>query len=516
MGVQADKKVSISSADPVVISNQKSISEPSNILYLAVVISLLGAVGLGFVIGYISPVIDIIKPDKIADKEERSWMGSITPLGALFGGILAPVLIRFLGKKKALISHGVPFTLGWLCFVVNTESNTFFFIGRLLTGLCCGLVCGTAPGYVSEISTVNKRGILGSCFQLFITIGILAASIIGNSTNYKTFAIISAIPSFMMSILMLFMPESPTQIISQGPLNDQTIERAKSELKRLRSANSSIDSELEMIVSSQKAMNEMGSESLGQKFKNNDFYKPLIYSLGLMLVQQMSGVNAILFYANTIFLSASKDINLTLANAVLTGTQTLATFAEMFVVEKLGRRILLICSGCGCFVGLGVMGIFSFMKEKDPTIETSLSWVPLVTLVFYIISFSMGLAPIPWLMVPELTPSNNRAFISGVATAFNWSIAFLVTKFFEPLQGAIHEYGAYFVFMTHTIIGVAVLLVFLPETGGKNMDQICQRYKSGWRNSLFNATSNKSDSIAIEENINLRNTSREQNSNRNV
>ena len=102
-------------------------------------------------------------------------MGSIMPLGALFGGLTAPFLIKLLGKKKALISHGIPFTVGWALFILDSGPNhTLFYVGRALTGLSCGLVCGTAPGYVSEIATVNKRGLLGSCFQLFITIGIFS------------------------------------------------------------------------------------------------------------------------------------------------------------------------------------------------------------------------------------------------------------------------------------------------------------------------------------------------------
>lgn len=125
--------------------------------------------------------------------------------------------------------------------------------------------------------------------QLFITIGILAASIIGNLTGYKVFAIVCAVPSFLMSILMVFMPESPVQIISKGPLNEKTINRARNELKRLRSPNSTIESELDLIVSSQKAMNNLGGEKFTDKICKVDFYKPLIYSLVLMLIQQMSG-----------------------------------------------------------------------------------------------------------------------------------------------------------------------------------------------------------------------------------
>lgn len=151
------------------------------------------------------------------------------------------------------------------------------------------------------------------------------------------------------------------------------------------------------------------------------------------------------------------------------------------------------------------MGVYCIIQKDNPGLAKELSWLPLVTLVFYIISFSIGLAPIPWLMVPELTPANHRSFISGVATAFNWSIAFIVTKYFEPLALAIGDYGTYFCFMANTIVGVALLLLLLPETGGRNLDDIVRKYGRGWRNSLFNASASKRDSIALGTRISSHN-----------
>lgn len=147
MGAQSDsKKVSISSANPVVISNvPPPVSEPSATLYLSVVISLLGAIGIGLVIGYFSPVISHITQDTAA----RSWMSGIMPLFALVGGLSAPLFIAFCGKKRSLIAFGIPFTVGWACFVLDglTASNhLLFYFGRAITGFACGLVCGVAPG----------------------------------------------------------------------------------------------------------------------------------------------------------------------------------------------------------------------------------------------------------------------------------------------------------------------------------------------------------------------------------
>ena len=158
MGAQSDsKKVSISSANPVVISNVPPVSEPSALLYLSVVISLLGAIGIGLVIGYFSPVISGITQDLTA----RSWMSGAMPLAALFGGLCAPLFIMFLGKKKSLIVFGLPFTVGWACFALdNLEGFTptnhmLFYFGRVVTGFACGLVCGVAPGR-SEVSSFDS------------------------------------------------------------------------------------------------------------------------------------------------------------------------------------------------------------------------------------------------------------------------------------------------------------------------------------------------------------------------
>lgn len=151
MGAQSDsKKVSISSANPVVISNVPPVSEPSTTLYLSVVISLLGAVGIGLVIGYFSPVIGQITNE--SELTARSWMSGAMPLAALFGGLFAPLCVERWGKRKSLIGFGVPFTLGWACFAFDNTFDFFghrhelFYAGRAVTGFTCGLVCGTAPG----------------------------------------------------------------------------------------------------------------------------------------------------------------------------------------------------------------------------------------------------------------------------------------------------------------------------------------------------------------------------------
>ncbi|KAK4337400.1 hypothetical protein RND71_043347 [Anisodus tanguticus] len=278
MGNSSEKKISISSANPIVITANTPISKPSLLLYAAVTISLLGSVGLGLVVGYISPVLDQITDAKNPkDAQARTWLGSITTLGALFGGLLAPVLVKFLGKKLSLSAN-----------------------------------------------------------------------------------------------------ESPSQILSQNKLDDFVIKRARNELAKLRSPDSAIDEELDELIKAQKALNEITDEKLSEKISKADFYKPLTYSLG---------INAIIFYANSIFKSASETINVAVASSILSLTMTLTTVVEVLIIDKLGRRLILILSGIGC---------------------------------------AIGLAPVPWMMVPELSPVNNRTFISGCSTAFNWGIAFLV------------------------------------------------------------------------------------------
>lgn len=146
--------------------------QPSMTLYLATVSALLGALGMGLVLGWTAPALITMvdddsepKLDNEADKDAITWIGSSMTLGALVGALFSGTISQYFGRKKALIFYGIPFTIGWL-LLVFAKSITLLIVGRVVCGISCGLLSGTAPSYVVEISTIAIRGLIGACFQV--------------------------------------------------------------------------------------------------------------------------------------------------------------------------------------------------------------------------------------------------------------------------------------------------------------------------------------------------------------
>lgn len=197
----------------------------------------------------------------------------------------------------------------------------------------------------------------------------------------------------------------------------------------------------------------------------------LICSLGLMFFQQFSGINAVIFYTNNIFEAANSQMNPSLATIIVGIVQTLATIVSSLLIEKAGRKILLIQSCIIMGICLIVLGVY-FKLQADMVDVSSLGWIPLVCLVLFIISFSLGFGPIPWMMMAELFPVEYRGSASGIAVIFNWSLVFIVTLCFPIMMKAIGIYSCFWFFSAFMIVCVFFVIFLIPETKGKSISQI--------------------------------------------
>lgn len=165
--------------------------------------------------------------------------------------------------------------------------------------------------------------------------------------------------------------------------------------------------------------------------------KPLAISIGLMFFQQFSGINAVMFYSVSIFELAGSSINSNLATIILGAVNIASTLVSNALIDRVGRKILLYASNFGMVISLGVFGLYFFLKqqaEHDADGNPPPGWLPLVALMVYVVCFSLGFGPIPWLMMGEIFPSRIRGAAASMATAFNWACTFVVTKSFVDLQ----------------------------------------------------------------------------------
>lgn len=197
----------------------------------------------------------------------------------------------------------------------------------------------------------------------------------------------------------------------------------------------------------------------------------LIIGLGLMLFQQFSGINAVIFYTNDIFQSAGSNIPAVIATIIVGVVQTIATYISSILVDKAGRRILLLQSCVIMGICLIVLGVY-FKMQFDGYQVASLGWLPLLCMVLFIISFSMGLGPIPWMMMAELYPVEFRGGATGFTVIVNWVLVFIVTLCFPIMKTAIGIYSCFWFFTVFMLLCVFFVFFLIPETKGKTVSQI--------------------------------------------
>lgn len=454
----------------------------STTVYLASFAALLGALSMGLALGYTAPAFIDMELDKssnsILDQDpakrdsQKSLIGSMLAIGALVGGLMGEPCNKYLGRRMSLVLYGIPFILGWL-LIAFAQGFIFLILGRLLTGLCCGLVSGTAPTYVVEIAPSQIRGLLGTCFQVMVVIGILAAAVLGTVLSWKALAGVSVIAAIGMSLLMLLMPETPQWLLGRGQS-----EEAEASLKRLRT--SAINSEFSMMTQVAQNNQQSGGSSYSiEAITSREFYKPFLLALGLMFFQQFSGINAVLFYQSDIFKKASPDLDAAMATIYVCIAQVLATILGSVLVDKTGRKALLIASGAGHAISLIVFGVYSNISESDKDFQTKYAWIALASLIVFISSFSIGYGPIPWMMIPEFSSSRMRSMIASLATAFNWTCVYIVTAFVKSLINAVGDDWTYWIFAIICAVSCVFVVLCLPETKGRSSEQIQQELLGG-------------------------------------
>lgn len=460
--------------------------------YLAAVAAAIGAVIAGTILAWTSPALPQLTEKAVANAtnasvvnatdtaafngtnatdtelrltiEQSSIVSSILAIGALLGALPVGVLAQKIGRKPTILLLTIPFMLHWLLTIFANGAG-MLIAARFFAGLSTGGICVAAPMYIGEIAETSIRGSLGAFFQLFLTVGILFTFVIGAYTHWRVLSIICAVIPPLLVAVFWWMPETPQYLL--GKNRRREAERA---LRWLRGRDADLTDELQDM---QQEVDEASRQQAGVKamLTNRASVMALICSLGLMLFQQFSGINAVIFYTNTIFESAGSNIDPSLATIIVGIVQTIATIISSLLIEKAGRKILLIQSCVIMGLCLIVLGVY-FKLQTDKIDVSRVGWIPLVCLVLFIISFSLGFGPIPWMMMAELFPVEYRGSASGVAVIFNWSLVFIVTLCFPIMKDAIGIYSCFWFFSGFMVVCTFFVIFLVPETKGKSVSQI--------------------------------------------
>jgi sugar porter (SP) family MFS transporter len=429
-------------------------------------IALIAALG-GFLFGYDTGVISgallFIKKDLHAGKAAQQWIVSSLLIGAVLGAVAAGYLADRISRRWTKAISGGVYVLAALgsAFAQNVPE---LLAARFVLGLSVGCASFVSPMYIAEQTPPKIRGGVVSFNQLMIVSGILCAYIAdwalkGVAGNWRWMLGIAAVPGLALLVGMFFVPYSPRWLVEQDRSED-----AQRVLRRTRPADE-VDGEvadIEDVVSQQRQV------SLREMFTGRA--RPLIViGLGLAIFQQLVGVNTVIYYSPTILSFTGLKADAAVTEALTIGiVNVVFTVLAVLLLDRVGRRPLLIGGTVGLTVALAVLGVFF----QVPTLQHQASWLALVALLVFMASFAIGLGPVFWLMISEIFPLRFRSHAMAASTVANWSANFLVSYFFLSFVGWVGKSGTFWIYAGLGVAATAFFWVKVPETKGRSLEEV--------------------------------------------
>lgn len=335
-------------------SSAQALRDGSISVLLCVLIVALGPIQFGFTCGYSSPTQSEIIKDLQLSLSEFSLFGSLSNVGAMVGAIASGQIAEYIGRKGSLMIAAIPNIIGWLA-ISFARDTSFLYIGRLLEGFGVGIISYTVPVYIAEIAPQDRRGSLGSVNQLSVTLGIMLAYLLGLFVNWRVLAILGILPCTVLIPGLFFIPESPRWLAKMG-----MTEEFEASLQVLRGLDTDISIEVNEIKRS-VASSSKGTSIRFSDLKRRRYWFPLMIGIGLLMLQQLSGINGVLFYSSNIFASAGISSS-NVATFGVGAVQVIATGVTTWLVDKAGRRLLLIVSSSGMTLSLLLVAIAFYLE----------------------------------------------------------------------------------------------------------------------------------------------------------
>lgn len=449
--------------------NNETKADGNHFVYLATAISALGGMLFGYDTGVISGAILFIQKEFFLSPGLEEIVVSSVLLGSLIGAFVGGILADRLGRRKLLIVSAIVFGLSAVGAAL-APSTAVLIIARFVAGIAIGIASFVAPLYISEIAPVAIRGKLVSINQVALTSGIVISYLIdyafAGAQAWRWMFALALVPAAAFGIGLAFVPDSPRWLTARGQMD-----QAKAVLNRIRTPDK-VSGELHEIQ--QSVTQQKGSWS---ELRSPLLRMAMIVGVGLAVAQQVTGINTVIYYAPTIF----KFAGLSSASAVIlasvgVGVVNVAlTLVAMQLVDRIGRRPLLLISLAGMALSLGVLGLAFAL----PQLSGSLGWIAVVSLMAYVGSFAVGLGPVFWLLLSEIYPLAVRGRAMSVGTIVNWGANLIVALTFLSLTQALGKAGAFWLYAAVSIDAWLFAYFLVPETKDKSLEQIEAHWRGG-------------------------------------
>ncbi|CAI0464057.1 unnamed protein product [Linum tenue] len=408
-----DYPVATTSVEEDGLQQQQGRSESLWMVYLSTFVAVCGSYVFGCCAGYSSPTQDAIRED------------------------LSLSLAEVMRLSSAFCAAG------WIA-IYFAEGAVALDIGRLATGYGMGVFSYVVPVFISEIAPKNLRGALATLNQVMICGGVSVSFIIGTFLTWRAIALTGLVPCGILLIGLFFIPESPRWLAKRG--HEKEFEVA---LQKLRGKDANIAEEAAEIMEYIETLDRLPKVKMLDLF-NRRYLRSVIIGVGLMVAQQFGGINGVCFYLSNIFQSAGFSPSVgTITYAIL---QVVVTLLITQVIDRAGRKPLLLASGSGLVLACLITGLSFYLK-------------------LYIGSFSAGMGAVPWVIMSEIFPINIKGAAGGLATLVNWFGAWAVSYTFNFLMSW-SSYGTFLVYAGINALAIVFVIMVVPETKGRTLEQI--------------------------------------------
>jgi SP family galactose:H+ symporter-like MFS transporter len=453
-------------------NDQTNVPSRTN-LYITMIaaVAALGGLLFGFDTGVIAGAMLYIVPDLRLGPAEQGLVVSAVTFGALFGALAGGTCADTLGRRWTNIAAGVSFILGSILSAIAPNVEVLI-ASRVVIGVAIGMTSVAGPMYIAELAPAQHRGRLVSLFQLAVTIGILVSYIVDRALApahaWRWMLGLAFIPGALLVIGMLPMPESPRWLLKKGMET-----AARRVLALLRSP-----AQVEQDVREIREDFAHSQHSDWAQLLTPGLRPALVIGIGLAVFQQVTGINTIIYYAPEIFQTAGFDQGTTaLAATIGIGViNVLSTLVAMWLVDRVGRKPLLLAGLAGMTASLASLGVAQRFGSTIGLNPHSLAPITVGFVGMYIICFAFSMGPIVWLMISEIFPNQSRARASAVSTSANWMANFLVSVSFPVLQVTMGP-ALWFLYAAMGVGALVFVIGYVPETKGKSLEEISRQWR---------------------------------------
>ncbi len=430
--------------------------------FVAILAALAGLM-FGLDVGVISGAQQFIQREfAVSDAVIEHIVSSMT-WGAAAGAALAAWLSVHFGRKRSLVFSGSLFVVGSL-LCAGAWSPGDLIAARFVLGLAIGIAAFTAPLYLAEIAPRDRRGAMISTYQLMITIGIFAAFLSDTGFSYiegwRWMLGIIALPGALFMLGVLGLPESPRWLVLRQRDAD-----ADAVLQKLRGDPEAVRSEVAEI------REQLRTPQQGWRLflQNRNFRRSVALGIALQVVQQLTGINVVMYYAPRIFADMGYATSAQMWFTAIVGlTNVLATFIAIGFVDRIGRKPILYAGFAVMAIGLGVVG--GLMHAGMSTQGEHLLAVAM--LLVFVIGFAFSAGPLVWTLCSEIQPLKGRDFGIGVSTVTNWILTGVVTLTFLSLLNNFGKANTFWLYAAFNAVFLLFTWALVPETKGVTLEHI--------------------------------------------